>query len=265
MTAILGISAWYHDSAAALVVDGRIAAAAQEERFTRVKHDERFPQHAIAACLARGRADRGRPGPGGLLREAAAEVRAPAGDLPGLRAARASARSCGPCPSGCGPSCSSPRRSRKGLPGYEGPIRFSGHHESHAASAFFPSPFAEAAIVTLDGVGEWSTTTWGVGRGEPGRAAPGGALPPLAGPALQRAHLLHRLPGELGRVQGDGPGALRDAEVPGPAAGARGRPAGGRQLLAGPELLQLLPGPDHDRAEVPRRCWAARRAAPSRS
>lgn len=164
MTAILGISAWYHDSAAALVVDGRIAAAAQEERFTRVKHDERFPAHAIAACLRQA----------GLT---AADL-----DLvvfyekPLLKFERLLETYLAFAPRGFGSFLRAmplwlrtklfiPQEIRAGLPGYTGPIRFAGHHESHAASAFFPSPFAEAAIVTLDGVGEWSTTTWGTGRG----------------------------------------------------------------------------------------------------
>ncbi|MFN2371882.1 MAG: carbamoyltransferase, partial [Candidatus Krumholzibacteriia bacterium] len=164
MTAILGISAWYHDAAAALVVDGRIAAAAQEERFTRVKHDERFPAHAIAACLRQA----------GL---AAADL-----DLvvfyekPLLKFERLLETYLAFAPRGFGSFLRAmplwlrtklfiPQEIRAGLPGYKGPIRFAGHHESHAASAFFPSPFAEAAIVTLDGVGEWSTTTWGTGHG----------------------------------------------------------------------------------------------------
>ncbi len=164
MTAILGISAWYHDSAAALVVDGRIVAAAQEERFTRVKHDERFPSHAIAACL----------GQAGLT---AADL-----DLvvfyekPLLKFERLLETYLAFAPAGFGSFLRAmpqwlrtklfiPQEIRHGLPGFTGPIRFAGHHESHAASAFFPSPFEEAAILTLDGVGEWSTTTWGTGRG----------------------------------------------------------------------------------------------------
>ena len=164
MTAVLGISAWYHDSAAALVVDGAVAAAAQEERFTRVKHDARFPTHAIAACLDQA----------GL---AAADL-----DLvvfyekPLLKFERLLETYLAYAPVGFRSFLQAmpqwlrtklfiPHEIRKGLPGYDGPVRFAGHHESHAASAFFPSPFAEAAIVTLDGVGEWSTTTWGRGEG----------------------------------------------------------------------------------------------------
>ena len=88
MTAILGISAFYHDSAAALVVDGRIVAAAQEERFTRIKHDPAFPRQAVAYCLREAGLDAGRPRLRRLLRQAADQVRAAAGDLSGLRAGR---------------------------------------------------------------------------------------------------------------------------------------------------------------------------------
>lgn len=164
MTAVLGISAWYHDSAAALVVDGRITAACQEERFTRVKHDARFPEHAVAACLA--------------------EAGITAADLdmvvfyekPLLKFERLLETYLAFAPRGFGSFLQAmpqwlrtklfiPHEIRSHLDGYDGPVRFVRHHDSHAASAFLPSPFEEAAIVTLDGVGEWSTTTWGTGRG----------------------------------------------------------------------------------------------------
>ena len=166
MTAILGISAFYHDSAAALVVDGRIVAAAQEERFTRVKHDDRFPVHAIQYCLEEAGLERGTTRLRRLLRQTAAEVRAAAGDLPGLRAGRASARSAEAMPVWLSQKLHLPREIRKGLGGkYRRRCVFTEHHESHAASAFFPSPFDEAAILTLDGVGEWATASLGYGRG----------------------------------------------------------------------------------------------------
>ena len=166
MTAILGISAFYHDSAAALVVDGRIVAAAQEERFTRKKHDHGFPQHAVDYCLAEAGINAGRSRLRRLLRQAALEVRAPARNLPGLRAAPASAPSCRPCRCGCEQKLHLPRELDRGLGSrYRGRYVFTEHHESHAASAFFPSPFDEAAILTLDGVGEWATASFGVGRG----------------------------------------------------------------------------------------------------
>ena len=162
---ILGISAFYHDSAAALVRDGEIVAAAQEERFTRKKHDERFPENAVRYCLE------------------AAGIKASDLDAvvfyekPLLKFERLLETYLAFAPRGLFSFFRSmpqwlqqklhlPREIDKGLGGeYSGPIYFCTHHESHVASAFFPSPFDEAAIVTLDGVGEWSTTSWGIGRG----------------------------------------------------------------------------------------------------
>ena len=162
---ILGLSAFYHDSAAALVRDGEIVAAAQEERFTRKKHDERFPEGAVRYCLEAGGITTGdldavvfyeKP----LLKfERLLETYlafAPRGLLSFFRA----------MPQWLQTKLHLPREIDKGLGGdYYGPIYFSTHHEAHAASAFFPSPFDEAAILTMDGVGEWATTSWGVGRG----------------------------------------------------------------------------------------------------
>jgi carbamoyltransferase len=165
MTAILGISAFYHDAAAALVVDGEIVAAAQEERFTRKKHDERFPERAIEFCLREA----------GLTAEQLDHVAfydkplskferlletyfafAPAG----YRSFRKA------MPVWLKEKLFLPRAMDAGLGGkYRGRYVFADHHESHAASAFCPSPFDEAAILTIDGVGEWSTTCFGVGRG----------------------------------------------------------------------------------------------------
>ena len=164
MTTILGISAFYHDSAAALVVDGDIIAAAQEERFTRKKHDYDFPANAIEYCLATGgvkpedldyvgfydkpilKFDR-------LLETYVAY--APAGFRSFLMA----------MPLWLKQKLHLPREMRKTLKGYRKRFVFPEHHESHAASAFFPSPFEEAAILTLDGVGEWATASYGTGRG----------------------------------------------------------------------------------------------------
>lgn len=165
MTAILGISAFYHDSAAALVVDGNIVAAAQEERFTRKKHDPAFPVHAINYCLAEA----------GISAEQLDHVGFY--EKPMLKFERLLETYLSFSPSGfrsfvkampqwVGQKLHLRREIRKGLEGkYRGRIAFCEHHESHAASAFFPSPFDEAAILTLDGVGEWSTTSLGVGRG----------------------------------------------------------------------------------------------------
>lgn len=165
MTAILGISAFYHDSAAALVIDGKIVAAAQEERFSREKHDHRFPQHAIDFCLHQagltpadltfvGFYDKPITKFERLLETYLAY--APAG----YRSFRQA------LPLWLKQKLHLPREMSAGLKGqYKGRYVFTDHHESHAASAFFPSPFDEAAIITFDGVGEWSTTCWGTGRG----------------------------------------------------------------------------------------------------
>ncbi len=165
MTNILGISAFYHDSAAALVVDGRIVAAAQEERFTRIKHDAAFPQAAIDYCLAEagmqpedldyvGFYDKPLTKFERLLETYLAYV--PRGYRSFRRA----------LPLWLRQKLHLPHEMRRGLRDrYRGRFVFTDHHQSHAASAFYPSPFEEAAILTLDGVGEWSTTCSGVGRG----------------------------------------------------------------------------------------------------
>jgi carbamoyltransferase len=165
MTAILGISAYYHDSAAALLVDGRIVAAAQEERFTRKKADERFPEQAIAYCLQAG----------GLT--AAALDYVGFYEKPLLKFDRLLETYLSFAPAGYRSFSKAmpqwlrtklhlPREIRRGLGGaYKRRIVFCEHHESHAASAFYPSPFESAAIVTLDGVGEWTTTSIGIGEG----------------------------------------------------------------------------------------------------
>lgn len=165
MTAILGISAFYHDSAAALVVDGHIIAAAQEERFTRVKHDARFPKLAINYCLsAAGLKPEDLDYVGFYdkpLRKFERMLETFRAFVPnGFRSFRTA------IPNWLKEKLYLPRELKQGLDGrYRGRYVFMDHHESHAASAFFPSPFDEAAILTLDGVGEWSTTCLGVGRG----------------------------------------------------------------------------------------------------
>jgi carbamoyltransferase len=162
---ILGISAYYHDSAACLVQDGRIVAAAQEERFTRKKHDHDFPSQAVEFCLEQG-------GIG-------------AGDLdlvtfydkPLLKFDRLLETYIAYAPSGfrlflmglplwLKQKLHTPRELDAGLRGqYKGRFVFTEHHESHAASAFLPSPFEDAAVLTLDGVGEWATGSIAHGRG----------------------------------------------------------------------------------------------------
>jgi carbamoyltransferase len=162
---ILGISAYYHDSAACLVRDGEIVAAAQEERFTRKKHDAAFPTHAVAYCLREG----------GLR---AAELDYVGFyDKPLLKFERLLENYFAVAPRGLRSFVTAMPvwmkeklftrdLIRKELEGYEGPLLFAEHHESHAASAFYPSPFAEAAVLTMDGVGEWATSSYGVGRGK---------------------------------------------------------------------------------------------------
>ena len=149
------------------MVDGRVVAAAQEERFTRKKHDADFPARAVDYCLAEAGLDGRRPRLGRLLRQAAPEVRAAAGDLPRLRPGRVPLVPARPCRSGSATKLFLPRGRCRGRSAgaYTKRFVFTEHHESHAASAFFPSPFEEAAILTVDGVGEWATASFGVGRG----------------------------------------------------------------------------------------------------
>jgi carbamoyltransferase len=160
---ILGISAYYHDSAACIIKDGDILAAVQEERFSRKKHDHRFPRHAIDFCLN------------------FAGIKSPELDLvafydkPFLKFERLLETYLTFAPAGI-------KSFIKAMPlwikeklwmkdliqkelGYPGKIIFPEHHESHAASAFYPSPFNEAAILTMDGVGEWTTSSYGIGKG----------------------------------------------------------------------------------------------------
>ncbi|HJO61879.1 MAG TPA: carbamoyltransferase N-terminal domain-containing protein, partial [Desulfobacterales bacterium] len=159
---ILGISCFYHDSTACLVQDGHIRAAAQEERFTRKKHDPRFPKNAVKYCLE----------------EAGIAVQdldyvvfydkpfltferilmsyltvAPKGLQSWLKA----------MPSWLAQKLHIPKTIQKEM-GYDGEVLYTEHHEAHAASAFYPSPFNEAAILTMDGVGEWATASYGFGK-----------------------------------------------------------------------------------------------------
>ena len=165
MTAILGISAFYHDSAAALVVDGQIVAAAQEERFTRKKHDERFPSHAVEFCLKQA----------GLTIDQLDWVTFY--EKPLLTFDRLLETYLAVAPRGFSSfRAAIPvwlkeklhlRREITNQLGLKHSKRllFTEHHVSHAASAFFPSPYERAAILTVDGVGEWATASFGVGEG----------------------------------------------------------------------------------------------------
>ncbi len=160
---VLGISAFYHDSAAAIVRDGEIIAAAQEERFTRKKHDSEFPRGAVEYCL----------------REAGCTIRevdyVAFYEKPFLKFDRLLHSYLAYAPQGLASFLKAipiwikdkvwmKDEIRREL-NFEGPILFPDHHESHAASAFFPSPFPEAAVLTVDGVGEWTTTSAGIGTG----------------------------------------------------------------------------------------------------
>jgi carbamoyltransferase len=162
-THILGISAFYHDSAAVLLRDGEIVAAASEERFTRKKGDPSFPEHAVAYCLKEGRIGVADLAYVGFY------------DKPLLKFERILESYLSIAPRGFGSFLKAgplwikeklyqDRQLREAL-GWDGPLLYAEHHESHAASAFYPSPFEEAAILTVDGVGEWATATFGVGRG----------------------------------------------------------------------------------------------------
>ncbi|MBI5211337.1 MAG: carbamoyltransferase [Elusimicrobia bacterium] len=174
MTNILGVSAYYHDSAAALVRDGRIVAAAQEERFSRKKHDQRFPIHAVRYCLSEG---------GIALGQVDHVVFY---DKPRVKFERLMKTYLAYAPDGFESyACSMPvwlggklfmgRLLRRELEPLLGggrmpPLLFTEHHQAHAASAFFPSPFERASVLCLDGVGEWATTSAWLGEG--GRLAP---------------------------------------------------------------------------------------------
>jgi carbamoyltransferase len=180
VVSILGISAFYHDSAACLVVDGEIVAAAQEERFTRVKHDHHFPLHAARYCLTEANLTARELDYVGFY------------DKPLLKFDRLLETYLDYSPSGFSSFLKSmplwmseklwmpdlirtelakadgeedERRAKKIGKKFEWKLLFGDHHESHAASAFYPSPFEEAAILTIDGVGEWATSSIGTGKG----------------------------------------------------------------------------------------------------
>jgi len=163
-TRILGLSAYYHDSAACLVEDGRIVAAAQEERFTRKKHDPEFPSNAVAYCLREAGISPKELDLVGFYEKPLVKFErlletyvasAPKGLKSYLMAV----------PLWLTDKLWMSDDIHSHIEGYEGEVLFGEHHESHAASAFYPSPFENAAIVTMDGVGEWATSSIGVGKG----------------------------------------------------------------------------------------------------
>lgn len=161
---ILGISAFYHDSAAAIIKDGEIIAAAQEERFTRKKHDFNFPINAINYCLGEAEITSGELSCVGFY------------DKPFIKFERMLETYLAFVPSGLRQFLQAmPLWLRdklwvkdlihRDLPDFKGEIIFSQHHEAHAASAFYPSPFDSSAFLTMDGVGEWDTASFGIGQG----------------------------------------------------------------------------------------------------
>ncbi|MEM9596418.1 MAG: carbamoyltransferase [Acidobacteriota bacterium] len=161
---ILGISCYYHDAAACLLVDGEVVAAASEERFTRIKQDADFPRNAIDYCLRTGGID-------------ASQLDFVAFyDKPFLKFERILETYIAGAPAGLSSFLTAiplwikkklfiPKLIQDSLPEFKGQMLFPEHHESHAASAFYPSPYDEAAFLTIDGVGEWATTSFGVGNG----------------------------------------------------------------------------------------------------
>ncbi|MEC9019198.1 MAG: carbamoyltransferase [Nitrospinota bacterium] len=159
---ILGLSAFYHDSAACLLQDGKIIAAAQEERFTRKKHDASFPKNAVEFCLQKGGIQVSDLDYVGFY------------DKPFIKFERILETYLGIAPKGIKQYLAAipiwlkdklwTRTNIRKKLGYSGTVLFTQHHESHAASAFFPSPFQEAAILTMDGVGEWATTSIASGK-----------------------------------------------------------------------------------------------------
>jgi len=161
---VLGISAYYHDSAACLVRDGKIVAAAEEERFSRKKHDNGFPRHAVDFVLREAGIGPKEVDVVGFY------------DKPVLKFTRILETFLAVAPRGLAawmhfaPAWMRERlwvadNVRREMGGYAGPVLFAEHHESHAASAFFPSPFERAAVLTMDGVGEWATSSVGIGEG----------------------------------------------------------------------------------------------------
>ena len=165
MTSILGISAFYHDSAAAIVVDGQVIAAAQEERFTRIKYDASFPQQAVEFCLRQSGLSVGELDHVVFYEKPFKKFERIL-ETHLAHAPFAWGRFCQAMPAWLGSKLFLAREIRSGLGGqYRKRILFPEHHESHAAGAFYRSPFEQAAILVVDGVGEWATATLGVGNG----------------------------------------------------------------------------------------------------
>ncbi len=248
---ILGISAFYHDSAAALVVDGKVVAAAQEERFTRRKHDPGFPTHAVRYCLE------------------AAGIRADELDhvvfyeKPFLKFERLLETYLAFAPRGF-------QSFRKAIPvwlkeklfqksvlrghlaeiddgvEWDGKLLFADHHQSHAASAFFASPFAESAILTLDGVGEWTTTSAGYGNGNALELTREINFPHSIGLLYSAFTYYTGFKVNSGEYKVMGLAPYGEPKYAGADPRQARRPQGGRQLPARSRLLRLLHRSHHD-------------------
>lgn len=207
MMNIIGISCYYHDSAACLLKDGKLVAAVEEERFTRQKHDNSFPENAVNYCLERG----------GISEEDIDFVVFHEKPITkfmrilqtfvdvfprGFKFFRES------MPDWVNRKLLIKSRIQKELEGFEGDVMFSKHHLSHASAAFHPSPYEEAAILTVDGVGEWTTT--GISVGEQNSIETLEKIDfPHSGTSLQHLDLFSGFHGQQRRVQGDGSGVIR--------------------------------------------------------
>ena len=254
---VLGISAFYHESTCCLLADGRLLAAASEERFSRLKHDPRLPVAAFRFCLDAGGVDV-------TDLDAVAYYERPEAKLDRQLWALAHARGAGGLGTPAPPPGIDPLRLDSGRPerllrerlGWDGPILTFDHHLSHAASAFFYSGFPEAAVLTVDGVGEWATTTYGRGTPEGLESFEEVRFPHSLGLLYSTvtAYLGFRVNGGEGKVMGLAAygrpryaEALRELVSPGPGGGLRLDLAyfdflAGRRMDA-PALGDLLGGP----------------------
>ena len=214
---ILGLNAFHGDASAALLSDGQLMAAVEEERFNRIKHWAGFPALAAESCL---QAIDPATGPRGHLPRSQS---APLAQTRPRRRPPATGPASPPAPATASksPAFASHLTLRRRPPD-QVRIHHVEHHRAHLASAFFASPFEEAAVISIDGFGDFSSVMWGVGRGNQFRRPRRGPLPALARPVLHRLHPVPRLPQVRRRVQDDGPLGLRRAALRRPGA-RRGR------------------------------------------
>lgn len=197
---VLGISAYYHDSAAALVRDGVPVAAAQQERFSRRKHDPAFPADAVRSCLRQAGADLGDVAAVAYYEDSVLKLRRVLATVVGT-AQGAFGMFRDTVPEWLTRKAWARREVRRELAGLDSgpvpPVLARRHHESHAASAFLPSPYGSAAVLCVDGVGEWATTTIWHGQGTRLRQLAELRFPHSRA-ALLGVHVLLRLHGGLG-------------------------------------------------------------------